>query len=101
MRLEPLASTNSILYKMYREASFEISRPIALLMLGGILSDTLHFRSPTTTPIDQQIVEELNTIAKIEDITAFAMQMFAAKSDLGNISAYDLIKKVDAKDFQF
>lgn len=43
----------------------------------------------------------MNTIAQIDDIEAFVMQMFAAKSDLGDISAYDLIKKVDAKDFSF
>lgn len=101
MRLEPLASTNSILYKMYQEAHVEITSDIAILMLGGILSDTLHFRSPTTTDFDKRIVAELNKIAQIHNIEEFAMQMFAAKSDLGDISTYDLIKKVDAKDFTF
>lgn len=101
MRLEPLASTNSILYKMYRESNIEITPQIATLMLGGILSDTLHFRSPTTTDFDRTIVTTLASIAGITDIEWFAMQMFAAKSDLGDISAYDLIKKVDAKDFVF
>jgi manganese-dependent inorganic pyrophosphatase len=37
-------------------------------MLGGILSDTLHFRSPTTTEFDKQIVQELSTLAQIDDI---------------------------------
>ena len=101
MRLEPLASTNSILYKMYKEAWVEITSQIATLMLGGILSDTLHFRSPTTTAFDKKIVDELASLAGVDDIEGFALQMFAAKSDLGDISAYDLIKKVDAKDFTF
>lgn len=101
MRLEPLASTNSILYKMYQEAGIPIPREIAVLMIGGILSDTLHFRSPTTTEQDKLIVAQLNQIAQIADLEAFALAMFAAKSDLGDISAYDLIKNVDAKDFTF
>lgn len=101
MRFEPLASTNSILYKMYHEAGLEITRPISLLMLWWILSDTLHFRSPTTTDTDKKIVSELNSIAQIENLEEFAMQMFAAKSDLGDISAYTLIKEIDFKDFSF
>ena len=70
-------------------------------MLGGILSDTLHFRSPTTTEFDKTLVPELAQIAGIEDIESFAMQMFAAKSDLGDVSASTLIKDIDAKDFTF
>lgn len=101
LRFEALASTNSILYKMYHEAGLEITRPIALLMLWGILSDTLHFRSPTTTDLDKKIVSELNTIAQIPNLEEFAMSMFSAKSDLGDISAYTLIKEIDFKDFTF
>ncbi|MDO4713246.1 MAG: DHH family phosphoesterase [bacterium] len=101
MRLAPLASTNSILYLMYQEAGLSISKSIASLMIAGIISDTLYFRSPTSTPLDREIMEKLNQIAGITDLEAFALQMFAAKSDLGEISSYDLIKKVDAKDFNF
>lgn len=101
LRFEALASTNSVLYKMYKELWVTIDKQIATLMLGGILSDTLHFRSPTTTEFDKQIVQELSIIAEVDDIEWFAMQMFAAKSDLGNISAYTLIKEIDFKDFTF
>ncbi len=101
LRFEPLASTNSVLYKMYKESWIAIDKQIATLMLGGILSDTLHFRSPTTTDFDRNIVPELAHIAQIDDITSFAMSMFTAKSDLGDISMYTLIKEIDAKDFTF
>jgi manganese-dependent inorganic pyrophosphatase len=70
-------------------------------MLGGILSDTLHFRSPTTTDFERSIVPILATIAGIGDIEQFAMEMFAAKSDLGDISITTLIKDIDAKEFMF
>lgn len=101
LRFEPLASTNSILYKMYKESWIVIDKQIATLMLGGILSDTLHFRSPTTTEFDKKIVQELSSIAQIDNIEWFAMQMFTEKSDLGDISAYTLIKEIDFKDFTF
>ncbi len=101
LRFEPLASTNSILYKMYQEAQVEITPIIATLMLGGILSDTLHFRSPTTTDFERSIVPILAEIAQIDDVEEFAMKMFAAKSDLVDISSSELIKEIDAKEFTF
>jgi manganese-dependent inorganic pyrophosphatase len=101
LRFEPLASTNSILYKMYIESGISIDKSIATLMLGGILSDTLHFRSPTTTDFERSIVPILAEIAQIDDVEEFAMKMFALKSDLGDISAYQLIKEIDAKEFTF
>ena len=53
---------------MYQESHIQITKQIATLMLGGILSDTLHFRSPTTTDVDKQIVADLQSIAEIEDL---------------------------------
>lgn len=101
IRFEPLASTNSILYKMYQEHGIAIPQDIATLMLSWILSDTLHFRSPTTTDEDKEIVRQLQEIAQIANLEQFANDMFAAKSDLGDMSAYDLIKKTDFKEFTF
>lgn len=98
-RFEWLWSTNSILYKMFIEASFEISKINASLIISAIISDTLFFRSPTTTSEDKKIVEELNKIAQIENLENFSLEMFNAKSDLWDISATDLIK-LDYKEFE-
>ena len=100
IRAEPLASTCSILYKMYQENGIEISQDEAILMISAIISDTLYFRSPTTTNEDRRIVEELNKIANIDNIEEYSLEMFAAKSDLGDISAKELVK-VDYKEFEF
>ena len=100
MRVEPLCSTNSILYKMYKEAWFEISQKIATLMLSAVLSDSLNFRSSTTTKEDVQIAKELNKIAKIESLDDFAMEMFDKKSDLSGFSVEEIIKS-DYKEFDF
>ncbi len=92
MRFEPICSTCSIIYKMYKEAWFEINPKIADLMLTWILSDSLMFKSATTTKEDTIITEKLFEISNIEDMEKYAMEMFDAKSDLWNISVEDLIK---------
>ncbi|MDD2487030.1 MAG: manganese-dependent inorganic pyrophosphatase [Candidatus Gracilibacteria bacterium] len=98
VRFENIGSTNTLLYKMYSEASFEISKTNAILMISAIISDTLLFRSPTTTSEDVKAIEELNKIALIDDLEGYALKMFNAKSDLGDISVGDLIK-LDYKEF--
>lgn len=100
MRFEPVGACGTILLGLYREAGLEIDRREATLMLASVLSDTLHFRSPTTTNADRQAVEVLAPIAGIDDVEAFALQMFAAKSDLGDTPAIE-IAKMDYKEFAF
>ena len=68
--------------------------------LSAVLSDTLHFRSPTTTAADREAAAFLAPIAGIADVTGYAMQMFAAKSDLGDTPA-DKLLKMDYKVFPF
>jgi len=67
---------------MYRESSFEISQEIATMMLACMMSDSLLWKSPTTTQEDKDIASELQKISGISDLEAFAMPMFEAKSDL-------------------
>ena len=98
MRVEPICSTGSILFKMYKESGFEISKDIATMMLACILSDSLLFRSATTTKEDTILAEELKEISWITDFEAFAMPMFNAKSDLWDMDIEDLIK-YDYKEF--
>lgn len=100
IRAESLASTASVLYKMYIENNLEISEEIAKLMICGILSDTLYFRSPTTTEIDKQIALALNEIAGFQDLEAFSLEMFDAKSDLSDFSARQILT-LDYKPFEF
>ena len=98
--VEPLGSSCSIIAKKYFENGVEISKEIASLLIAGIISDTLFFRSPTTTDTDKELVEKLNGIAKIDELEKFSLEMFNAKSDLGDISTEDLIK-LDYKVFKF
>lgn len=99
IRMEKLCSTCSILYKMFKEAWYEITKEIWTFMLVWIISDSLLFRSATTTKEDVIIAEELKEITWIIDFEAFAMPMFNAKSDLGNMSAKNIVK-YDYKEFE-
>ncbi|MDD3303037.1 MAG: manganese-dependent inorganic pyrophosphatase [Candidatus Gracilibacteria bacterium] len=92
IRAEKLGSTASVLYKMYKESNIEISKEIGTLMLAAILSDTLLFRSATTTKEDTIIAEELKSITGINDFKEFMNPLFEAKSNLGDINVIDLIK---------
>ena len=99
IRAEAVCSTCSILYKIFTENNYSIDKNTATALISAILSDSLFWKSPTSTDEDRKIVEKLNEIAQIENLEKFAMDMFAAKSDLGDISIEELIK-TDYKMFE-
>ena len=82
-RNQPLGCTATIIYQMYREQGVEITKEIAGLLCSAILSDTLMYRSPTCTPLDKFVAEELAAIAGIQT-EEHAKAMFQAGSDFGS-----------------
>ncbi|MCR5156523.1 MAG: putative manganese-dependent inorganic diphosphatase [Butyrivibrio sp.] len=96
-RNQPLGSTCTIIYLMYREYGIEVDKNTAGLLLAAILSDTLMFRSPTCTAVDKKAGEELATIAEV-DYESFAREMFHAGSNLGGKSATEILHQ-DFKKF--
>lgn len=80
-RNQPLGCTATIIYQMYKENDIEIEKSIAGLLCSAIISDTLLFRSPTCTPIDQAAAMKLAEIAEV-NVEELATQMFAAGSKL-------------------
>ena len=103
-RNQPLGCTSTIIYQMYQEKGIEIPRKIAGLLLAAIISDTLMFRSPTCTEIDQKAAEELSKIANIH-IHDLAQNMFQAGSDFKSKTPeqifYQDFKTFFAKDIEF
>ena len=85
----PVGCTATILYQMYGEQGLTPSREIAGLLLSAILSDTLVFRSPTSTPQDEAAAKALAALAG-EDIQSYAEQMFEAGADLTGRTAEDV-----------
>ena len=96
-RNQPLGSTCTIIYLMYREYGVEIDKTIAGLLLAAILSDTLMFRSPTCTSIDKNAGQELAKIAGV-NYEEFAKEMFHAGSNLSGKSAKEILHQ-DFKKF--
>lgn len=80
-RNQPLGCTATIVYQMYKEAGVDVEKNIAGLLCSAIVSDTLLFRSPTCTTVDERAARELAEIAGL-DIEKYAIQMFSAGSNL-------------------
>lgn len=93
----PVGSTCTIVYRLFKEYNIDIPNNIAGLILSGILSDTLFFKSPTTTSLDKLCVEELNDVLKL-DLEKFAMNMFKAGSSLEGQNIEEIFYK-DFKEF--
>ena len=66
MTLKTVGCTNTILFGMYKQNNVEITKAMAGLMLSAILSDTLIFRSPTTTQADIDAGKALAEIAGVD-----------------------------------
>ena len=80
-RNQPVGCTATIITQMYDENGVEIRPQIAGLLLAAILSDTLAFRSPTCTPVDENAAKRLAKIAGV-DIEEFSTEMFEAGEKL-------------------
>jgi len=81
----PLGSTCSIVADMFRTADLKPSPQIAGLMMCGIISDTLLLQSPTTTPLDADLLQWLARIADA-DPRSLADMIFNAGSVLATLS---------------
>ena len=93
----PVGSTNTIVALLYKENNIQIPQNIAGLMLSGIISDTLLFKSPTTTELDKKVCLELAKIANI-DIKTYGMDMLKAGSSLKGRSKEEILY-MDFKNF--
>ena len=88
-RNQPVGCTATIINQMYEENELEVPREIAGLLCGAIISDTLLFRSPTCTPLDERTAKKLAKISDI-DLEQMAQEMFNAGSNLKGKSAEDI-----------
>ena len=80
-RNQPVGCTATIIYQMYNENNIPIDKATAGLLCSAIISDTLLFRSPPCTQIDQLAALALAKQAGIQ-IDQYAADMFAAGSNL-------------------
>jgi len=98
---EPIGSTSTIIAKKYfNDQSVKLDKNIAGILLSAILSDTVIFKSPTTTKEDIEIAKKLAEIAEIKNIEEFGIEMKKTKASLKRMSAEDIIFS-DFKTYEF
>ncbi len=95
--IRPLACTATIMHQLMGEHAGHMPEGIKGLMLSCILSDTLAFRSPTTTDSDKALAEALAADLGL-DLEAYASEMFEAKSDVSAFSDAELLR-MDSKEY--
>lgn len=96
--IRPLCSTGSILYSRAKALGLTPPPHIAGLLLSCILSDSLEFRSPTTTTLDRELAEELASLAGV-DMHAHAVAMLEAKAEIGHLSPEQVVM-MDSKKYE-
>jgi len=96
----PVGCTSTILFNLFKMEQAPISKPLALLMISAILSDTVGFASPTCTQKDKDAVSELALLAEINDLDAFIKELLIAKTDIEGLTAPELVEK-DLKAYPF
>ena len=97
-RNEPVGSTSTIVADCFFRHGVEMPKPIAGLLLAGLVSDTLNLTSPTTTPRDQEILPRLEKIAGV-NAREFTEKLFASGSLLTLKPAPQAIT-TDAKEYR-
>ncbi len=96
--VRPLACTATIMVDMIGSDMEKCPREVRGAALTCILSDTLEFRSPTTTQHDRDVAEGLARDLGV-DLSDYAAKMFAAKSDVSAFSDAELIR-MDSKEYE-
>jgi len=94
----PVGSTSTIVADCFRQARIPVPKPIAGLLMCGLISDTLNLTSPTTTQVDRDIMAELSQICGITPAD-LATEIFSVGSPLITLSAKDVIT-ADCKEYK-
>ena len=96
--IRPLACTATLMHDLIGDDMARMPDPIKGAMLTCILSDTLHYRSPTTTEHDKTVADALAADLGV-DLAEYTAEMFAAKSDVSAFSDAELLR-MDSKEYQ-
>jgi len=98
IRHDPVGSTSTIVANLHWHRNVEIPAQIAGLLLAGIISDTLLFKSPTSTSQDKEAAERLAPIAGV-NLQEFGLSVLRAGSRFKDLEPEEIIR-YDLKEFQ-
>ena len=98
-RNEPVGSTSTIVANIFFENGIRPSKKTAGLLAAAIISDTLLFKSPTSTNVDRVVLDRLAKIANL-DVEEFALEMFKYGTSLAGKTPEEILKQ-DFKVFTY
>lgn len=87
---EPVGSTSTLVAEKFLDSSFTLDKALAGLLLSGILSDTLIFRSPTTSPKDKRIAAYLEQVSGLKPVE-WGKKIFSQAMQLGDKDDRELV----------
>ncbi|MDR3356426.1 MAG: putative manganese-dependent inorganic diphosphatase [Spirochaetaceae bacterium] len=93
----PVGATCTIIVSLYRQSRVPIPKPIASILLAGILADTLVLKSSTVTEEDRDTAEYLSNITNI-DIDSLGRDIIAAGNRLSGRTASEVVNQ-DMKEY--
>ena len=99
IRQEPVGSTSTIVANLAWHRGVTLTVPVAGILFAAIISDTLYFKSPTTTLFDMDTAKRLAAIAGIVDMENLAMEILRHGSLLTTLPLTDLVR-IDIKEFE-
>lgn len=97
--VEPVGSTCTLVCGLYMKHNVEVDKETALVLLSGIINDTVIMKSPTTTQKDREYVQKLANIAGIESVKEFGKTIFSGGASIVTQDARKLIT-ADFKTFE-
>ena len=100
MTFKAWGSSSTIAHYLMEQNQVKPDKKLAGLMLSAILSDTVGFKSSTTTDRDKEVGQKLAKLAGLDDVDALTLDIFKAKSDTSNLTIDQLATK-DHKVFEF
>ena len=95
---KPYGCTSTILFEEFKSKGVNIDKETAILMISAIISDTLLLKSPTCTPRDVEVFQELENIAEING-NEYGLELLKAGTDISDYTAEQIID-LDAKLFE-
>lgn len=93
----PIGSTCSIIYELFKSNNIEISNKTAGLLISGIISDTLLLKSSSTTQEDIDAFSDLTNLLKI-NTTQYGYNLLLKSTDISDINEKDIIN-LDSKSY--
>jgi len=94
---EPVGSTSTLVAEMFLQNQVYMTTNLASLLLSGIMSDTMIFKSPTTTSKDKRIVQELERLSGIEPL-AWGKKLYSEINRVDKQSDEEIISQ-DLKEY--